>query len=161
MISSVLTRKREISSIFLDDTIVDLLSKTFQIPSDYNCQIIEVAPEYVARPDLLCDDLYGDEDYADILMKLNGISNPYELNTDMLLVVPTVECLDDFIITPSSAWSQSESEIEASFDEYKSNASSTSSSSTALQKTSKRKPNEAVLGDSRFVIDPLSKVIVY
>lgn len=113
---------------------------------------------YVGRPDLLCDDLYGDEDYADILMKLNGISNPYELNEGMLLLVPAVEELDRFVVNPSSKWKQTDSEIEESFNEFTSPASE---AVTKKESSKKRKPNEAVLNNPRFVIDPLSKIIVY
>ena len=63
----------------------------------------EVEPSQIARPDLLSYDLYGDELYADILCKLNGISNPLELNEGMIIIIPSPDDLDKFVInSPNS-----------------------------------------------------------
>lgn len=163
MESLILNRKQKFYSIYLDEEIIDLLSKTFEIPDNYSCDIIEVTEPYVARPDLLANDILGDEDYGEIICKINGISNPYEMNTGMLLVVPNVVDMDEFTVFPSTKWKQSKSDTEASFDQSNESAGSSSynTSPTSKQKTEKRKPNEAVVGDSRFNIDPVSKIVIY
>ena len=68
---------------------VDLGSPTFHIPDTFRGAMYEVEPSQIARPDLLSYDLYGDELYADILCKLNGISNPLELNEGMIIIIPS------------------------------------------------------------------------
>lgn len=77
--SKILSLKNEFYSEYLDENIINLLDRTFNIPANYPAHLYKVEDEYVGRPDLLSLDLYGDERYADILCKLNGISNPYEL----------------------------------------------------------------------------------
>ena len=73
--------KNNFSSEYLGEEMINLLDTTFVIPEYYNYNIFEVTEEYVARPDLISYDAYGDEMYTDVICKLNGISNPFELNT--------------------------------------------------------------------------------
>ena len=83
--------------------------------------------------------------FADVICKINVISNPFELNSGMRLILPSPEYILDFAITPK----QSESEdynIEKP---------------VAKQKISKRKANEAIVGDSRFKIDSSGGIIIY
>ena len=84
-----------------EEDLIDLGSPSFTIPNSFRGAMYEVTEEHVARPDLLSSDLYGDEMYADVICKLNGISNPLELNEGMLIVVPSPDDVDEFIVTPS------------------------------------------------------------
>ena len=43
----------------------------------YQNDVIIVNEYYVARPDLISLAVYGDDKYADIICKFNGISNPF------------------------------------------------------------------------------------
>lgn len=67
----------------------DLLAKTWDIwdSSPYINPII-VNKYYVARPDLISLAVYGTDEYGDMICKFNGISNPFELNEDMVLFIP-------------------------------------------------------------------------
>ena len=45
----------------------------------------------IARPDLVSLMMYGTDKYADIICKVNGISNPFEINEGMVIVCPPPE----------------------------------------------------------------------
>ena len=138
-------RQTKVLALRLQSNIKCLSDSTFVIPQEYQYEILEVSDRYISRPDLLAHDVYGDTLYTDLLCKLNGISNPFELNKGMLIIVPSPECIMDFMKDVT---------IEE-LDDYVENKP------TPKNKTDKRKPNEAVVGDSRFKIDKNRGVIIY
>lgn len=142
---TVLNNKKTIKSDWLSDTIYNLNEQTFTIPKMYSYEVIEVDEKYIARPDLLSYDIYGDTLYTDVLCKLNGISNPFELNKGMLLIIPSPENILDFT-------SKSEDNEDKSNNLNK---------PTAKTKKEKRKANEAVVGDTRFKIDSTKGIVIY
>lgn len=140
--------KNNIESEYLGENIVNLLDNTFDIPKLYSYNVFEVTKEYIARPDLIAYDAYGDSMHADIICKLNGISNPFELNEGMKLVIPSPENIMDFSVYPSqkdkdSNWGQS------------------NNNKGKKNKQSKRQPNESIIGDTRFKVDAASGIIIY
>lgn len=143
---TVLNNKRKFFSDWLQTDVYNLGDKTFVIPSKYTYEILEVTERYIARPDLLSKDIYGDSIYSDLLCKLNGISNPFELNKGMILVIPSPDCIMDFMHTPNS-------------NECDSNEKN--NKPIAKQKNEKRKANEAVVGDVRFRIDKTKGIVIY
>lgn len=71
---------------------VDLLAKTWDVWTDTPyMEPIVVNKYYVARPDLISLAVYGSDEYADMICKFNGISNPFELNEDMVLYIPPID----------------------------------------------------------------------
>lgn len=145
---SVLNLKNEITSDYLGERIYNMLDYTFQIPQNYSYNIYEVTQEYIARPDLISYDAYGDSRYADVVCKLNGISNPFELNVGMKLILPTPEDVSKFLISPS-------------LKDKDENWGPVVISQTSKNKKSKRQANEAIVGDIRFKIDKANGVIIY
>ena len=144
----VLTDKSVIHSEYLNESIYCLTDPTFTIPANYSYELLHVSNKYIARPDLLAKDVYGDVAYADLLCKLNGISNPFELNAGMVIIIPSPDCIPDFRYYP-----------EAGDIDY--NVSSVETKPIAKQKSVARKANEAVIGDTRFRIDTNSNVVIY
>ena len=144
---TVLSNKQQLYSDWLQEDIINLCDASFRIPETYEYEILEVTDRYVARPDILSYDIYGDALYSDLLCKLNGISNPFELNVGMLLVIPSPDCIMDFMKKPS---------IEEAED-----SNNTYSKPIAKQKNSKRKANESIVGDKRFRIDASRGVVIY
>lgn len=142
MYSRVLGAKKDYTGSYIGESMVNLLDTTFQIPIDYSADIMEVTEEYVARPDLLAIDIYGDVLYTDILCKINGISNPFELQEGMYVIAPGFDALEDFIVEPS--WSEEATILPIS-----------------KPKTETRKPSDATQGNERFVKDDLNKVLIY
>lgn len=146
---TVLNNKKQIYSDWLQEQIVNLNDPTFIIPEKYDYEILEVTEKYIARPDLLSKDIYGDTLYSDLLCKFNGISNPFELNKGDILVIPSPDCIMDFMYNPDVT------ECDYSIDNLE------SMKPVAKVKTAKRKANEAVIGDSRFKIDRARGIIIY
>lgn len=145
---TVLNNKSTMYSSWLQEPVINLSDPTFQIPESYQFELVEVSEKYTARPDLISYDLYGDSLYSDLLCKLNGISNPFELNEGMILTIPSPDCIMDFIKIPDN-------------DELDFNVDTVYNKPVAKAKTQKRKANEAVIGDSRFKIDPINGVVIY
>lgn len=128
------------------ESMIDLSRMTFTIPEKFEYSLIEVTGDFVARPDIISHSLYGDTNYSDLICKLNGISNPFELNEGMTLMVPTPEYLQDFFITDTY--------IEP-------NETEDNQTPKPKRKNEKRKANDAVIGDTRYKIDSDRKVIIY
>lgn len=143
---TTLNFKNTIKSDYLQEEIYNLLDLTFLIPSRYNYNIFTVTKDYIARPDLISYDAYGDETFADIICKVNGISNPFELNEGMKLIIPSPENILDFTRRVQKYPGE---------DLYNSTNDSavTSMQNNVKTKRSKRQANEAVVGDKRFKID--------
>ena len=144
---TVLNNKKTIYSDWLQDTVYNLGDSTFQIPAEYQYEILEVTERYVARPDLLSKDIYGDAIYSDIICKLNGISNPFEMNNGMILIMPSPDCIMEFIKIPSIEECDTNELIN--------------DKPIAKSKNEKRKANEAIIGDTRFKIDRERGIVIY
>lgn len=151
--SKVLAQKTEFYSEYLGENIINLLDRSFDIPSNYSAHLYKVEEEYEGRPDLLSLDLFGDERYADIICKLNGVSNPYELAAGQYLLIPSIGSTEKFYIQPAQAWREPTTPKDSDATKY--------IIPVLKKKTAKRKPNEAIVGDKRFNIDPISKIVIY
>ncbi len=146
---SVLHNKKTKISSINNEEIVDLLNLTFIIPENFSFELFRVPAEYIARPDLICLDKYGTSQYVDIICKLNGISNPFELNEGDLIALPDTSYLNKFMYSKDT--------IDQDAD------SSNNSTRTARPKTMResRQANEAVIGDKRYRIDKNNGVVIY
>lgn len=148
MIYTTITNKTRMFDEYLNDTVFNLLDKTFIIPSHFEYNIFTVSGEYIMRPDLISLDAYGDTMYADVICKVNGIS-PFEINAGMDIVLPAPEYIMNFVIQPTEDQKEKD-EVYNSF-----------SIPVAKTKTQKRQANEAVIGDKRFNIDPVNGIVIY
>ena len=81
---------------------IDLLHKSFDMDKEMSGDFLEVNEYYVARPDLISLAIYGDDKYGDIICKVNGISNPFELNEGMLIFIPSYETIINLLTKPNS-----------------------------------------------------------
>lgn len=145
---NTLNFKRPIKSEYLGEEVYNMLDYTFVIPDKYKYNIFIVTNEYIARPDLISLDAYGDSMFADIICKLNGISNPFELNEGMYLIMPAAEHIMDFSNMPNNRDLDHNWGPQINNNEIKT-------------KRSKRQANEAIIGDTRFKIDKTRGVIIY
>lgn len=145
---TVVNNKKQIYSDWLQDTIINLNDPTFRIPDSYEYEILEVTERYIARPDILSKDIYGDTLYSDLICKLNGISNPFELNKGMLLVIPSPDCIMEFMKIPD-------------INECDTYTNENINKPIAKAKNTKRKANEAIIGDTRFKIDKTKGIVIY
>lgn len=127
----------------------DLLYQTFRIPKDFRYNVYVVTDEYVARPDLLSLHVYGTVNYADVLCKLNGISNPFELNDGMYIVAPDANDIPLFYTIDHSKEDAIQSGVTIDAKKLQ------------KKKNETRKANEQVIGDRNFRIDRNSKIVIY
>lgn len=132
---------------------IDLLSKTYKLSQSPQTSVIVVSKEYVARPDLISLAIFGDDKYGDIICKFNGISNPFELNENMIIYIPSIENILESLIhqdTPSILANESDTIIDKKT--YNDNRKKTNE---------KRTPNELTVGNSNFVIDRSLGLVFY
>lgn len=135
------------------DSYIDLMSTSFNMPKTFGGAPMVVNKYYVARPDLISLAVYGTDEYADIICKINGISNPFELNEDDLIYLPDIEILADCcemadnkdeVVDPSDIILQ-----EKPANSYQ------------KKKNERRSSNEQVEGDNIFVIDKTLGLIFF
>lgn len=174
MIYRVLINKKSIYSEFLEDYFVDLMGSTFYIPDTWDFIMFKVTPEYIARPDLIAIDMYGDPMYADVICKLNGVSNPFELNEGQLLILPKNEYISDFVLHVDYGDEKGIIPLPQGMDSIRGKYSNTGmesdprsnliglrSKANKKTKSDRRVPNEAIVGDARFKIDKVHGVVIY
>ena len=131
----------------------DLLCHTLndEEPMFEGITFITVVDDYVARPDLISLAVYGTDEYADIICKINGISNPFELNTGMILLIPSLSNLTFFYTNrPASATFESDS-----------TPISTTKKNFQKTKAERRRPSEQTVGSKNFIVDLSNKMIIY
>ena len=110
---------------------------------------------YVARPDLISLAVYGEDKYADIICKINGISNPFELNENDIIILPHVEVLFDIM---------EREPVKSTFiTENNSPDLITGFMDTNLQRevNSSRSPNEQTKGMKNLIIDDENGLLLY
>lgn len=148
---NILSSKPEITSDVLNERIINLCSQTFIMPVGVEFELFLTTDDYVARPDLVSQYLYNTTKYTDVICKLNGISNPFELNSDMLLVCPLGEYVADFY-------------LPAERDDVDDSTLVDTDSNKPIQKQvndKSRSANDSIIGDRRFDINKENNTIVY
>jgi hypothetical protein len=114
------------------------------------CSYVTVTKDYIARPDLVSLAMYGTDQYGDIICKVNGISNPFELNAGMTLLIPDLQMvLSTFKQNVKSSTILDNDEI------------TNIRKNNQKLKNERRTPNEQVIGESNFVIDKAHRIVYY
>lgn len=132
----------------------DLLAPVYNINTIYKPKVIIVNEYYVARPDLISFAMYGDDKYADILCKINGISNPFEMNEDDTMIIPNIEWLNECLErNPAPSKLVEDDDLDTIQDADKNNYQK--------RKDELRSPNEQTLGESNYIIDKSIGVVFY
>lgn len=136
---------------------LDLASKSFDNNLPKTGTFVIVNHMYIGRPDLISLALYGDDMYGDIICKINGISNPFELNENDLIFVPDksylLECCKVFDNDASDFITDEDDEILYNKMEKK--------AQTQKSKDERRAPYEQVKGETNYVIDRTLGIIFY
>jgi len=72
---------KDLTQSMIDNAVKVGLSYTaFKVPKDY-----------VMRPDLISKAVYNSTAYAEVLLKFNGISNPFNINEGDVIIVPNLD----------------------------------------------------------------------
>lgn len=143
--NSVLRFKKDVHSNVLNEDIVELIGRNFVIPDDFTYQLVRISDGMVARPDLLSYSVYSDDGYGDLLCKLNGIQNPFEMNVGDVMVCPAVSDLWKFLTEDNFA---EDNELDKNTPKPK-------------KKKEKRRPMEATGDDVRYTIDSGNHIVIY
>lgn len=100
LISKLLRLKRTIANR-TGETLIDLVSSTFKFTGIGSSAGPTFVDEYeVMRPDLLSNKVYGSTDYWEVLLKYNGVSNPFSLEEGEILIAPSFNSLERMIVSP-------------------------------------------------------------
>jgi hypothetical protein len=101
MIISKLLRIKAIFTLKDGTRIMDLISSTFKF-NDSNSSLgpVLVKSEEAMRPDLLAERIYSNHEKWDVILKFNGISNPFSLDEGEILLAPSDNTMGKMIISP-------------------------------------------------------------
>lgn len=130
---------------------IDLLTKSCNSMDSTAGDIIIVNKYYIARPDLISLAVYGSDEYADLICKYNGISNPFELNENDVIVLPQYHEFQNLIDTVNNTTSELVNDDVSDNTNYSSNK----------KKSDRRSPAQTTTGDKNFIIDKSLGVVFY
>lgn len=130
---------------------LDLLTKSCNSMDSTAGDIIIVNKYYIARPDLISLAVYGSDEYADLICKYNGISNPFELNENDVIVLPQYHEFQNLIDTVNNTTSELVNDDVSDNTNYSSNK----------KKSDRRSPAQTTTGDKNFIIDKSLGVVFY
>ena len=130
---------------------IDLLTKSCNSMDSTAGDIIIVNKHYIARPDLISLAVYGSDEYADLICKYNGISNPFELNENDVIVLPQYHEFQNLIDTVNNTTSELVNDDVSDNTNYSSNK----------KKSDRRSPAQTTTGDKNFIIDKSLGVVFY
>lgn len=161
----------------VSNTYKDLLTQTFTGVNIEGGKVVMVEKDYVARPDLISLAVYGDDRYADFICKVNGVSNPFELNEDMILYIPdmnniqkaitgtkfTSDVLDEFKTTSSNKINNIIGTVSSGTGTSYNNKETIERKKKNLQKykNERRTPGEQTVTDNNYVIDKTLGLVIY
>lgn len=130
----------------------DLLSSSININEIPYQNTLIVSEYYVARPDLISFAIYGTDEYADIICKINGISNPFELNKGMVINIPNISFIDRYL---------NENNFNSEFITNENKNIFENLENVKKYSNEKRSPNNQLVGEENFIIDKSLGVIFY
>jgi hypothetical protein len=99
--NSTIINRKQIMNINGED-IVDLTSASLQYVNDDPVIMDQfyVGEDMVMRPDSLSYVAYGTTDYFDLIMKFNGISNPFAIDKTDYILAPDIQFMFDSMPNP-------------------------------------------------------------
>ena len=133
----------------------DLLTRTWTMDVEEKLDNPTIVNEYyVARPDLIALAVLGNDKYGDVICKYNGISNPFEMNENDILIMPEQGVVySGFENADLNASEFIEDEEENIMQKR---------ASTIRKKTEYYSPSSAVVGDNpAFIIDKTHGLVFY
>lgn len=135
-----------------DETQYDLLTPVINNVNISAQDMLIVNEYYVARPDLISLAVYGDDKYADIICKYNGISNPFEMNENDVIYIPALNRFD-LLYNDKFIPSELVDDTDNTFIEKK--------SKFQKEQNETRSPAQQVVGETNYVIDKSAGVVFY
>ena len=101
MLISKILRAKKLFTNLTGESIIDLISATFKYSTSSNSAGTIIVNEYeVMRPDLISDRIYSNYENWDVILKFNGISNPFSLDFGEVLLAPPFNEISTMISPP-------------------------------------------------------------
>lgn len=112
---TLLSKRREIT--INNEKIVDLCEPivNFKKPLSIAQQPVEINEQFEGRPWLIAKMVYGSEDYTDLMLYFNGITNPYMVQRGMKITIYDLDSMLANIKDPNKADSR-ENESKKQFN---------------------------------------------
>lgn len=102
MIISKILRIKSIFTKKNGETVMDLISSTFKFNKNgASLGPVLVKPEEEMRPDLLANRIYSNQERWDLLLKFNGVSNPFSLKSGDVLLAPSDNSIRQMTKSPT------------------------------------------------------------
>ena len=151
MLDYNILKKKPILETNKGEAYIDLAQKTYSDKKYVPGEVLIINKYYVARPDLVSLAVYGDDQYADIICKINGISNPFELNENDIIFIPAIDTINSLTTINNKPSDLVDEEPNL----Y------TKKTDIRKKSSDKRSPNEMTLSDSNYIIDHSLGLIFY
>ena len=101
MLISKILRAKKLFTNLTGESIIDLISATFKYSASPNSAGTIIVNEYeVMRPDLISDRIYSNYENWDVILKFNGISNPFSLDFGEVLLAPPFNEISTLVSPP-------------------------------------------------------------
>lgn len=101
MLISKILRTKKLFTNLTGESIIDLISATFKYSASPNSAGTIIVNEYeVMRPDLISDRIYSNYENWDVILKFNGISNPFSLDFGEVLLAPPFNEISTMVSPP-------------------------------------------------------------
>lgn len=83
----------------------DLTQSMFDmgVPNYISYNVYKIPRQYEMRPDLISAAVYKDSAYAELILKFNGISNPFTLLEGDYILIPSLDSIRPIIATNSGS----------------------------------------------------------
>jgi len=99
------------------EIIRDLTQTAFELKNrnyiTYN--VYKVPKEYKMRPDLISQSVYNNSSYAEIILKYNGISNPFSINEGDIILIPDLDSAKQKMKKPGGSETDKSKKIRDSY----------------------------------------------
>jgi hypothetical protein len=101
MLNSKILRAKKVFLTAVNESIIDLISSTFKFSDSPTSAGIAVVGEFeIMRPDLVSEKFYSTQENWDLILKYNGISNPFSLDSGETLVMPPFTAISSLVTPP-------------------------------------------------------------
>jgi len=119
MLFTNLLRVKKIFTKSNGETVIDLISSTFSFEKTGNSTqgIIRVKEEEIMRPDLIAERIYTNQSLFAELLKYNGISNPFSVNENDILIIPPFKNLEKATVPPKTILEKGQAKLKSNEEE--------------------------------------------
>jgi hypothetical protein len=101
MLISRLLRTKKFETLESGERKVDLVSATYKFDeTGTGYGNVFVSEFEIMRPDIMSMRVYSDYELWDVILKYNGVSNPFSLNVGEIILVPTLSKTRQMIVAP-------------------------------------------------------------